>query len=169
VVLALLGAQPALIEEFSEAVEEVEWTARDHAELATGLLGLPPGATDCSPYLDAACSRTLDRLRHRPQMTLLPIGRPGAEPDAVRRCIRDALDRLAARRGAARETREAMEDFAEGGDETMTWRLAQATRRRDEAARVSDALRGEAEDQTSFASYYDDLLATALAKKGSKK
>ena len=166
VILVGLAGRPELIEGFVESIEAVEWTGPGHADLAHGLLRLAP---DGGAHLGEGASRTLDRLRGRPHLTVLPVARPDAEPEAVRRCVGDAFARLSARRGAERERREALEDFADGGDETLTWRLAQATRRRDEAARVSDAMRGEAGEQGSFASYYDDLLATALAKKGGRK
>jgi DNA primase len=169
VVLCGLATHPALIDEFAEAVESVDWTPGDHAELSGALLRLPPGTCDAATVRTYVDSRRVDRLAARPQITLLPVARPQAEPEEVRRCIRDSLARLLALRGAVREMREALEDFAEGGDESLTWRLAQVTRGRDAAARVSEGLRGEAEEQVSFADHYDDLLATSVAGRRGKK
>ncbi|TFL17329.1 DNA primase [Jannaschia formosa] len=172
VALAGLVLHPALIEEFAERLEGTSWSRGDHGRLATALLRLPPGAAPDAArahLIDAIGPDALDSLLAQPQIRISPVARPGATADDARPCIEGAFVSLDTRRGIDREAREALEDFADGGDEAMTWRLAQAARRRHDAARVSDGMKGEAVAEASNASYYDDLLATPPRKTRRKK
>ncbi|PWJ10337.1 DNA primase [Jannaschia seohaensis] len=172
VALAGLVLHPALIGAFAERLEDTTWSRDTHARLATALLRLPEGQdmTESRGQLNREIGEeVLDSLLAQPQIRISPAARAGATPEDAHPCILGAFVSLETRRGIDREAREALEDFADGGDEAMTWRLAQAARRRHDAARVSDGMKGDGATEASNASYYDDLLATALEKKRRKK
>ncbi|WP_299653380.1 DNA primase [uncultured Jannaschia sp.] len=165
VILAGLIRHPGLIGVFGDRLEGAEWSAEVHAALGTTLLSQDPG--DTSENVQAAIAEklgaeVLETLMSRGHVRNSPAGRGDAED--TRACISEALGRLEARQGAAREYREAMEDFETSADEAMTWRLAQAGRRRDDAYRVGDLQADARHAERSNADYYDSLLTTGDGK-----
>ncbi|MGB3408402.1 MAG: DNA primase [Jannaschia sp.] len=171
VALAGIALHPDLIDEFAEALEAMEWSQENHARLAAALLQLPAGRVGASARDDlnqALGDEVLESLLAQPQVRISPVARPGADRDAARPCIRDALTRLDARRGADQERHEAMEDFATGADEAMTWRLAQASLR-NEQAQKADRTGLSMSIEPSNADHYDSLLATPKGKQSRKK
>jgi DNA primase len=165
VALAGLALHPELLDDFSDALEEGLWAGDGHAAFAEILLGVDPAAGR-DEALERLAARlgpdALDSVLSRRHVRISPVVRGDAT--AARPCIHDALSKLAARRGADRERREAMEDFQDGADEALTWRLGQATRRRDAVARVPAAVMDDVGEERSHADYYDRLLATAEGK-----
>ena len=168
VVLAGLILHPGLIEDVADALERARWSNEAHDRLAGALLALDPvsssdeameklQATPRLPSLEPLCA-----LAH---VRITPAGRRGADDEAAMACIRDALARLDARHGADRERDEALEAFAHGEDagpdETLTWRLAQAARRRDAASKVPQGESGdETERRAAQIAQLDSLLDT---------
>ena len=169
VILAGLLLQPTLVAEFTDVLERVNWHGGTHAAVAQALLGVDAGAPaeDQRAGLEARIGvETLEMLLAQRHVRISPVTR--GDSDAARLCIRDALTRLDTRRGADREAREALEDFEDGADEAMTWRLAEAGKRKSDAQR-GGAAPAEDEGETSFADYYDSLLATPGGNSNAKK
>jgi DNA primase len=167
VALAGLVAHPALIDDFAEALEGTPWTREDHARLARALLAVP-GHLDFEATAERLDGPDLETLMSQRHVRLLPGLRPDAEDEAARACVADALARLAARRGAEDEAREALEDFAEGGDEALTWRLAEAARRRHAALRVGQEDGGD-DDEAAASSYLQGLLDRKVWEKNGRR
>ncbi|WP_179379217.1 DNA primase [Jannaschia marina] len=164
VVLAGLVRHPTLIAEFTDALEAETWSRDMHGAIAQALLTLDPEAVpeEAGETLEARIGpETLETLLAQRHVRISPVMR--GDGGGARQCIRDALKRLGAQRGADRERREAMEDFEEGADEAMTWRLAQAGKRKSAALRSREEER-VGDGETSFADYYDSLLATPAGK-----
>ena len=170
VILAGLVRHPGLIAVFGDRLEAAEWSAEVHAALAAALLSLDP--RDTAEAVQSAIAEklgveVLETLMSRGHVRNSPAGRGPAED--ARACLSEALGRLEARHGAEREYREAMEDFETSADEAMTWRLAQAGRRRDDASRVGDLQADARHAERSNADYYDSLLTTGDAKRHKRK
>jgi DNA primase len=170
VILAGLALHPSLIGEFSDLLEAGHWTRDEHLWLAQVLIALEPqiGAEAARITIDERLGHeALEILLAQRHVRISPLTR--TDVDGARMCIRDALARLDARRGADRERREAIEDFEDGADEAMTWRLAQAGRLRDNSQRMarSDDLDGA--DEVGLSTYLQDLLDTKVWEKAKKK
>ncbi|UWQ17499.1 DNA primase [Jannaschia sp. M317] len=171
VALAGLALHPSLVNDFADALETLTWARTEHQQVATALLRLPDrcDAQVAQEQLLAFLGEdTLETLLAQSHVRISPAARAGADRETARLCIRDILTRLEARRGADRERREALEDFEEDADEAMTWRLAQATRRKEAAQRARQDSEGTA-DEASHADHYDSLLATPKGSNSRKK
>ncbi|WP_371154742.1 DNA primase [Jannaschia sp. 2305UL9-9] len=171
--LAGLVLHPGLIDDFAEALEGMTWSRDDHERIAGALLRLPDGLDRPGAFEELSRSlgeETLDYLLAQPQIRISPVARPGADQEHARPCIHDAFTRLAARRGADRERVEAMEDFADGADEAMTWRLAQATQRKEAARKTAQQNEGTSEDgDAADKDYLQGLLDTRVWEKSRNK
>ncbi|MBM2577823.1 DNA primase [Jannaschia sp. Os4] len=167
VALAAYLLHPTLLEEFADALETVDWRGAGHMDLAAALLDVDP--VEDRAEVRAALERrvfsaTLEGVLTPAHVRLSPVTRGDAE--AARPCLRDALERLAARRGEEAELREAIEDFSDGADESLTYRLAQAARRRAQAERgARDETGATAEAEAEAARRLSDLAATVLRSK----
>lgn len=173
VVLAGLILHPLLIQEFADALEGALWSSDEHGRAANALLQLPDGTDRATTFEQLSMSvgdEALDYLLAQAQVRISPVARPGADHETARPCVRDALNRLDARRGADRERREALEDFADGADEAMTWRLAQATQRKEAAQKT---MRGDdtasQDDDAADKDYLQGLLDTRVWEKSRNK
>ncbi|MFO6465572.1 DNA primase [Jannaschia sp. KMU-145] len=164
VILAGLVLHPDLIETFADRLEALGWSG-PHGSLAAALLRMPPGI-DSDMVQDRLDPETLETLLAQSHVRISPVRR-GAEQ--ARLCVEDAVTRLAARRGADRERREAMEDFDDGADEALTWRLAEAARRHDAAQRARTTDDATGEDAAGMSDYLQGLLDTEVWKKTKKK
>ncbi|MEM7489587.1 MAG: DNA primase [Pseudomonadota bacterium] len=170
VILAGLALHPELLDDFADALESGAWTTDAHAAMAELLLRIDPAATRDEARTTLAerlSEATLESVLARRHVRISPVTRGDAA--AARLCVHDALSRLAARRGADRERREAMEDFEDGADEALTWRLAQATRRREEAQRAPREAAAEDDDAAGLSDYLQGLLDTEVWKKTKRK
>ncbi len=142
-VLAVLLAHPGLAPRFEQMIERIEFQSSDHAVIAAALLRSCQSAAPQDPASAIAAER-LERLRAWTHLALIPALRPGAGADAAALCLEEELTKLLAGRGVAREMEEAMQDIAapardgDGTDEGLTWRLAEAVRRRDSATATAD-------------------------------
>lgn len=63
----------------------------------------------------------------------------------ARDCLAETLSKLAARRGAAREIQEALDDISAVQDEALTWRLAQAAAALDQSDKAQNEDKGRFE------------------------
>ncbi|MEM8824299.1 MAG: DNA primase [Pseudomonadota bacterium] len=170
VALAGMALNPALLDDFAEALETTSWSTDDHAAFAAQLLQIDPTATpgEAQETLRARLGgNALESIIARRHVEISPVSR--GDVTAARLCIHDALSKLAARRGADREKREAMEDFEEGADEALTWRLAQATRRREDALRAPREAAEEENEDAGMSDYLQGLLDTEVWKKKTRK
>jgi DNA primase len=123
--LALLGAHPGQIAAFERALEGLDPVTPDHALVQALLLGAPEPAGEAA----------LARLMARPEVAVLPLLRPGAEPERVAAVLAEDFACLDAERAAERATDEAAADLAQQADEGTTWRLGHAAAARHRAAR----------------------------------
>ena len=164
VILAGLICHPDLIAEFADRLEAAHWSREDHGWSAAAILTAPQ-SDDLDHMRDELRKRigegALETLLTQRHVRILPVMR--GDGVAARSCVLDAITRLEARRGADREAREALEDF-DDADEAMTWRLAQASKRHSAALRTRDVDTARDEEESSFADYYDSLLATPAGK-----
>ncbi|PKP85712.1 MAG: DNA primase [Alphaproteobacteria bacterium HGW-Alphaproteobacteria-2] len=138
-ILALVAAQPRLAQEFAADLEAIDWSDPAHASLQAALLALPVAAD--SAALDMALAgtealQTLEKLRASSHVRITPALQPGAPEAAIRQALRSELAQLRAARGARRELEEAVEDLSTLADEGITWRLGEAARVREHAARL---------------------------------
>lgn len=170
VALAGLVLHPALLEDFADALEGDHWSSPDHRRLAASLLAVDP-LTDSQSLRatlgDKLGAESLESVLGQSHVRISPVAR--ADLDQARLCVQDALTKLAARWGADREAREAMEDFEDGADEALTWRLAQATRRRHEALRAPRDDTSMSEDSVGMSDYLQGLLDTKVWEKTRRK
>ncbi|CUH09047.1 DNA primase [Jannaschia seosinensis] len=168
VALAGLIRHPSLISDFAGELEYSHWSRDIHGDIAARLLLLPPDAAEArAPLEDALGAAPLETLFAQNHVRISPAQRP--EPEIARPCIRDVFAKLAARRGADRERREAMEDFAEdGADEALTWRLAQAALQRDAALRTARPETND-DDSDALSGYLQGLLDTKVWEKKKMK
>ncbi|SFI86654.1 DNA primase [Jannaschia pohangensis] len=168
VALAGLIVHPALLSEFTPDLEAANWSRDDHAEIAGILLASETGIDLRDKVAARIGEEDLETLLGQGHLRVSPVLR---SEDGARRCVRDALNKLAARRGADRERREAMEDFADDtADEAVMWRLAEATRRRDAAARSGGSDDdGPGDDDAADKDYLQGLLDTKVWEKTKKK
>lgn len=170
--VALVGLllHPILIREFAAMLETAQWSVREHDRIAAAILALDPdvdpeGArAEIDRLIGSAPLETLLRQSH---IRISPVGR--ADQDGARICVRDALARLDGQRDDDRDRREAMEDFADGADEGLTWRLAKAAHRREDTRRAAGAAGEQTVTDGSNAAYYDSLLDMAGGKKRTEK
>ncbi len=145
VVLALLVRHPRLAETFEPALERVEFSGPGHAALARCLLeGEATDEAACREAVARALGpgalETLETTRH---LGVVPALRSGEE-GAARQCLAEEIAKLVARRGAAREIEEALQDIEGIENEAVTWRLTEAARA------LSDAERSRTEDVREF-------------------
>ncbi|MEM9797928.1 MAG: DNA primase [Pseudomonadota bacterium] len=166
VVLAGLVRHPGLLEDFGPALEAHIWHQDDHARLAAALLEIEPLLDPETVHAQLerhVGAGPLEAVRTARHVQISPALR-GDQEDA-RPCIGDALHRLEARRGADRERDEALEDFEDGADEALTWRLAQAAHRRNAAARSPRERPDDGEDTAGMSDYLQGLLDTRVWEK----
>lgn len=121
VILATLIAHPALIHRFDADLDRMEPVNPAHARLRDALLAGP--VEDAPARLPPA---DLDALMRRPHVLIAPCVRNREDQDLALACLAEDFAKLRARRGAAREVADAMEDIDRLADEGLTWRLAQS-------------------------------------------
>ncbi|MEM9248958.1 MAG: DNA primase [Pseudomonadota bacterium] len=115
VILATLIAQPALIEEYADLLEETPFTGPGHARIASALLRCDVLATSDALWsaLEADLGRApLESLMAPRHVQLSPGLRLSGDVDAARACLVGEFAKLEAGRGAAREIAEAIEDLS---------------------------------------------------------
>ena len=146
VILAVLVTHPSLIEQFEDQLEALDCTAPDHNALRTALLrnaGAEPVemARQIGEQIGPA---PLEKLMAQSHIQIVPAIRNPNDTEQAVLCVAEELAKLAAKRGAAREVSEAMQDIDHLVDEGLTWRLGQAAQARHKAET------GQTEDKTEY-------------------
>ncbi|WP_089232059.1 DNA primase [Tropicimonas sediminicola] len=146
VILATLIRTPAMLEEFTHALEEMEFAGPDHAGIA-GLL-LLCGPEDTQESIEARiCERigadALERLHSARHVTLAPSVRKPGDVELARLCLTEEFAKLAAMRGALREIEEAMAGFADAPEAWIDHRLTLSARAREMASRNQEGDRAD--------------------------
>lgn len=143
VVLAICARHPQLTEGIEARLERLHPTERPRADLLYAIL---------SGRMDASAEAALETLMRDPHVRQAVAI---ASPDHPRAhdLLRNALDRLEARRGSESEQARAERELSgDTADEGLTWRLAQAHRARERAERVGfDAAADIGEDDAGAA------------------
>ncbi len=146
VVLAVILTHPSLLPRFEAELEAMDCHGPDHAALRNTLLA----NRDTAPSdLRATVAATvgeglLEKLFGSNHVQVVPAIRQTDDTDQAVLCVAEELAKLEAKRGAAREISEAMQDIGDLADEGLTWRLSQA------AEALHRAEHGETEDKTEY-------------------
>ncbi|MEM8958805.1 MAG: DNA primase [Pseudomonadota bacterium] len=145
-VIALLLRHPALIAEHADALERNPPLDPDCASLATALLRTTSSEPDTvRGEIEAELGPVLlDRVAGAAHVRLAINVHVGADEDRARACLAEELAKLEGERGLRNEVAEVEADPDPEHGEQSKWRIAQATRARD------DALRAMAEDSTEY-------------------
>ncbi|RYH02340.1 DNA primase [Salipiger sp. IMCC34102] len=126
VILATLIATPAAIDPFMPQIEAMDCADSDHAALRAVLLRIEPGA-DPNPAIAAAgLSPAQERIAAQPLIRLSSGLRKPGDLDFATACLSEAFAKLTTARALPGEIAEAEADL-DAGDESLTWRLSQAT------------------------------------------
>lgn len=146
VILAVLIQVPALFAEFDSDLEKLACQTPEHARIRDALLRLAPDAEQNAMVMlgEEIGADTVEKLFSQPHLRVVPALRRPDDHDLARMTVSDAFNKLEADRGLAAEIVEAEQDLAEGGDETVTWRLNEAVQNRQKS------LRSEKEDKTEY-------------------
>ncbi|MCB1330931.1 MAG: DNA primase, partial [Maritimibacter sp.] len=162
VILATLVTHPRLIETFETAFERVDMATDDHRLLQRLLLSHAhdrpaesgAGGADGDPARAAADFRDriaaeagadlLDKLFSLNHVRIAPALRRPDDTALAELCLAEELAKLEATRGARREVQEAAEEIDALADEGLTFRLSEANKARDAAAR------GKGEDKQLY-------------------
>ncbi|PIE07580.1 MAG: DNA primase [Rhodobacterales bacterium] len=149
VILATLITHPALLDRHEGAFERIEMATADHRLLQRLLLSLAPGHDDDPAALRAriaaeAGPEILEKLFSLKHVKISPALRRPAETELAELCLVEELAKLETARAVRLETREAAEEIEALADEGLTFRLSEAARARDEAAR------GKGEDKQLY-------------------
>ncbi|QFU07994.1 DNA primase [Rhodobacteraceae bacterium THAF1] len=146
VMLALLLRHPRMIEVFEPALARAECEDPRNAALLRAMLTTEPADPDAwSEQLESLCgAEALEKLRTARHLDVVPALRSD-DPDMARDCLAETLSKLAARRGAAREIQEALDDISAVQDEALTWRLAQAAAALDQSDKAQNEDKGRFE------------------------
>ncbi len=137
VILATLITHPALIETFETALERIDMATDDHRELQRLLL--THAHDHCADLRERisqeAGPHLLEKLFALNHVQIAPSLRRADDADLAAMCLAEELAKLDATRGARREVADAQEDITALADEGLTWRLGEAAKAREAAAR----------------------------------
>jgi DNA primase len=146
VILAALLTTPELIPEFESQIEDMICADPDHNLIRSCLLqhvGVSAAALQeaVNAELGGDALEKLCRPRH---VAITPCLRNPGDSDLTRLTIAEELAKLEALSGLNAEIAEASEDLYGAADETLTWRLRQAAKAR------QNAQRAQSEDKTEY-------------------
>ena len=146
VILAVILTHPTLLPKFESELERLDWHGDDHAALCRALLIHHDVAADQLRDTVAAATgpELIEKLFAQSHIRVVPPIRHLEDTDQALLCVAEELAKLDARRGAARELTEAMQDISHLVDEGLTWRLGQAAEARNRAEH------GQGEDKTEY-------------------
>jgi DNA primase len=143
IILATLFKHPNLIRRFESHLERAEMTTPDRATLRAVLLRsrMTGAIEDQRETLREAGGEALENLMSLRHVSIAPPVSNIENGDYAERCLAEEFAKLMARRGAHRETLDAMEDMSHLADEGLTWRLGQAAeaRHRSERSGLEDS------------------------------
>jgi len=144
VILAVLLTHPAILPQFEDALERLEFLDPDHGRIASALLAHMDAGDLRDRVGETVGTAPLEKLFQPRHVTLCPAVRSPGDDDIAAQCVAEELSKLHARRGARREIEEAVRDAEAQSDEGTTWRLGQAAQARNTAERAQN------EDRTEF-------------------
>ncbi len=163
VILAALIRNPGLVDAFAAQIEAMDCRDSDHRILRDAMLQAVPAVELPADLVDA--------LFAEPQVAIAPCVR-SADVDYVRDVVAEALAQLSARRGHAREWREAQGEIAEADFERVTHRLSDGAAALDKAGRGPGRASAETEVAANGVSLRRDerdrfakLISTGLVAK----
>ena len=145
VILAVLVANPPIIDGFVGALEAQEFTVPEHRAIQQALLRHSDAGDDLREKLEQEIGPDpLEKLFSLGHLQIVPAVRSPGDNEAARLTVEQELAKLEANRGAEREIEDAAQDLDSMADEGVTWRLGQAAQAR------NDAFRSQTEDRTEF-------------------
>jgi DNA primase len=133
VLIATLIRHPALVGRFESDLEALVLPDAGHGALVSCLLRLGP-CDDLARRVAAELPGALEELMSDRHVQIAPPVTT-TDGDLALMCAAEALAKLTARAGAAREIEEAMHDMTGLVDEGLTWRLGQAAAAQQSAGR----------------------------------
>ncbi len=146
-ILAICATHPACVTAFESELETLAMTGPDHDMIRHTLLRLSHdalGAGDFHERLVTQAGDALEKLMSQAHVAVAPPVRNRDDGELARLCLAEELAKLEAKRGAAAEIEEAIEDVEGLVDEGLTWRLGQAT------AALHRAGRSKIDDETDL-------------------
>jgi len=165
VLVATLIAHPALIARFESDLEGMDLPDADLQALTAALLRHAHDPDGLLPDLESRLATALETLRADPHVRSAPPVRKPEDRDLALLCVAEGLAKIEARRGAAAEIAEAMEDVERLADEGLTWRLSQAAeaRNRAERSRLDEGDGGE--DRAALSRHLQSLIDGEIWRK----
>ncbi|MDW4551472.1 DNA primase [Defluviimonas sp. D31] len=140
-ILAIAITHPACVARFESQLETVEMRDPGHERLLNALINAAhagDAAGDSAIFrrkIEDAAGGDLEKLMALAHVQSAPPVRNAANAELAVMCLAEELAKLEARRGAAAEIEDAMEDLTGLVDEGLTWRLSQAAEARHRADR----------------------------------
>ncbi len=147
VILAAFANCPQIIEDFESGLEAMACADRTHAALRDLLLrygasGPEVLRREISTALGVDALENLTAQRH---VAITPCIRNPGDVEMATMTVAEELAKLEALRGLNAEIAEAVEDLSGVADEGVTWRLSEAARAADKAARTGQEDKAEYE------------------------
>lgn len=147
VILAAFANCPQIIEDFESGLESMTCADRTHATLRDLLLR--HGAGGAKVLRDQISSAlgpdALENLTSQRHVAITPCIRNPGDIEMATMTVAEELAKLEAARGLNAEIAEAAEDLSGTADEGVTWRLSEAARAADRAARTGQEDKAEYE------------------------
>jgi DNA primase len=165
-ILAIAITHPACVLRFESQLETVEMRDAGHERLRNAVLVAAHETGDIGGKIAAAAGADLEKLMSLAHVQSAPPVRNADNADLAEMCLAEELAKLEARRGAAVEVAEAMEDMTGLADEGLTWRLSQAAEARHRAGRSKlDDDSDMGEDRAALSAELQRLIDTAAWEK----
>lgn len=159
--LLICACHPGLLAEVESRLERLAPRDDGRAALVHDLLA---GSTS------AAGDQALQALRGDAYLSLIPVTRPGTDPEDARIILHNALDRLEARRAGRAELARAEAEIAGETDEGLTWRMNQMARARQQADQPEMEDSSDlGEDRAALASQLAEWMSGEIWRKGPGK
>ena len=147
VILAAFANCPQIIEDFESGLEAMTCADRTHAALRDLLLRHGAAGADVlrKEISSALGEGALENLTSQRHVAITPCIRNPGDIEMATMTVAEELAKLEAARGLYAEIAEAVEDLSGVADEGVTWRLSEAARAADRAARTGQEDKAEYE------------------------
>jgi DNA primase len=147
VILAVLAANPGLVEEFETGMESMACADREHAALRDLLLRYAHDGEEAlqDRIAQALGPDALENLAAQRHVAITPCIRNPGDLEMARMTVAGELAKLEAARGLDAEIAEAALDLGGAADEGVTWRLSEAARAAERARHTGQEDRAEYE------------------------
>jgi len=139
VILAAFATCPEIVEEFESGLEAMDCADPMHARLRDLLLRHAGQGAEVlrDKVAQALGPDALEMLTSQRHVAIVPCVRQPGNAQMAAMTVAEELAKLEAARGLSEEIAEAVEDIGETADEAVTWRLSEAARAADRAARAA--------------------------------